>query len=310
MNYTCFLLPTDVEVSNKADGTYSTAVNYGLSEEDIASQQIPSRKPGESIFSEFDIPYANFISSGPKIVANEVQDQVFVDAVDEFGDNISLPGKHQVSSTEEGPIFPRSLHMMTKLGNRLLNDTDGFTNSSSLHEEEQSSLDELVRKNHRSVTPVPDVDPEAVQIFSPNNSEGDSQLLTEPIPQVAEVEEPEAYVPSLIASGGDIGSTEMADCQNVDMVNIVSDISVKDLEKQDPSGVNRLLASDMGDFEEETSMKAIVTSRSSQMCSVELLEGIIENEKSEKVLLSFILTKQNSYDCYPPFIVFFFLLFD
>lgn len=273
----------DVEVSNTADGTYSTAVNYGVSEEVIPPQQVPSRKPGESIFSEFDIPYANFIASGPNNVTDEVQ--VIVDAVDEFGENISLPGRHQVSSSEESPIFPRRSYMMVKLGNQLLNDTDGFTNSLSLHEEEQSSLDELVRKNHRSVTPVPDVDPADFQIISPNNSEGNSQHLTEPIPPVTQVEEPEADVPSLTASGGDICSSEMADCQNVDMVNIVSDISVKDLEKQEPSGVNSLFASDMGDFEDETSMKAIATSRSGQMYSAELLEGIIENEKSEKIAL-------------------------
>lgn len=273
----------DVEVSNTADGTYSTAVNYGVSEEVIPPQQVPSRKPGESIFSEFDIPYANFIASGPNNVTDEVQ--VIVDAVDEFGENISLPGRHQVSSSEESPIFPRRSYMMVKLGNQLLNDTDGFTNSLSLHEEEQSSLDELVRKNHRSVTPVPDMDPADFQIISPNNSEGNSQHLTEPIPPVTQVEEPEANVPSLTASGGDICSSEMADCQNVDMVNIVSDISVKDLEKQEPSGVNSLFASDMGDFEDETSMKAIATSRSGQMYSAELLEGIIENEKSEKIAL-------------------------
>lgn len=273
----------DVEVSNTADGTYSTAVNYGVSEEVIPPQQVPSRKPGESIFSEFDIPYANFIASGPNNVTDEVQ--VIVDAVDEFGENISLPGRHQVSSSEESPIFPRRSYMMVKLGNQLLNDTDGFTNSLSLHEEEQSSLDELVRKNHRSVTPVPDVDPADFQIISPNNSEGNSQHLTEPIPPVTQVEEPEADVPSLTASGGDICFSEMADCQNVDMVNIVSDISVKDLEKQEPSGVNSLFASDMGDFEDETSMKAIATSRSGQMYSAELLEGIIENEKSEKIAL-------------------------
>ncbi|KAL8092726.1 hypothetical protein AgCh_034839 [Apium graveolens] len=274
----------DVEVSNTADGTDSTAVNYGVSEEVIASQQVPSRKPGESIFTEFDIPYVNFITSGPSNVTNEVQDQVFVDAVDEFGENISLPGKHQVSCTEECPIFSRR-SLMAKLGNQLLSDTDGSTNSSSLHEEEQLSLDELVRKNHRSVTPVADVDPTAFQIVSPNSFYGNSQLLTEPIPPVTDVEEPEADVPSLAASGGDVCSSEMADCQNVDMVNIVLDVLVKDLEKQEPSGVKSLFSSGMGDFEDETSMKAIVTSRSGQMCSAELIEGIIENEKREKIAL-------------------------
>lgn len=275
----------DVEVSNTADGTYSTAVNYGVSEEVIASQQLPSRKPGELIFSEFDIPYVNFISSGPNNVTNEVQDQVFVDAMDEFCGNISLPGRHQVSSVEEGPVFPRRLDMLTEPGNQMLNDTDGFKNSLSLHEEEQSSLDELVRKNHRSVTPVADEDPAAVRNISPNNSEGSSQLLTEPILPVTEVEEPEADVPFLTASGGDIGSSEMADCQNVNMVNIVSDLSVKDPEKEELSGVNSLFAGDMGDFEDETSMKGIVTSQFGQMYSAELLEGIIENEKSEKIAL-------------------------
>ncbi|KAK1365780.1 hypothetical protein POM88_041341 [Heracleum sosnowskyi] len=105
-----FLLPIDVEVSNTADGTYSTVVNYEVSEEVITSQQLPSRKP------------------------------------------------------------------------------------------------------------------------------------------VTEVKEPEADVPFLTASGGDIGSSEMADCQNVNMVNIVSDISVKDPEKEEPSGVNSLFADDMGDI--------------------------------------------------------------
>ncbi|KAK1372950.1 nuclear mitotic apparatus protein 1-like [Heracleum sosnowskyi] len=275
----------DVEVSNTADGTYSTAVNHEVSEEVITSQQLPSRKPGESIFSEFDIPYENFISSGPNNITNEVQDQVFVDAMDEFGGNINLPGRHQVSSVEEGQVFPRRLNMLTELGNRMLNETDGFKNSLSLHEEEQSSLDELVRKNHRSATPVADEDPAAVQIISPNNSEGNSQLLTEPILPVTEVKEPEADVPFLTASGGDIGSSEMADCQNVNMVNIVSDISVKDPEKEEPSWVNSLFADDMGDFKDETSMKGIVTSRSGQMYSAELLEGIIETEKIEKIAL-------------------------
>lgn len=82
------------------------------------------------------------------------------------------------------------------------------------------------RKNHRYVTTVLAMLPVDFQIISPNNSEGNSQLLTEPIPPVVEVEEPKADVPSLTASGGDICSSEMDDCQNVDMVNIVSDIYI------------------------------------------------------------------------------------
>lgn len=56
--------------------------------------------------------------------------------------------------------------MLSNLGNLLSNDTYGFMNSSSLPVKEQSSLDELVRKNQRSVTPVADVNPAAVQILS------------------------------------------------------------------------------------------------------------------------------------------------
>lgn len=281
--YVVLLLPIDVEVSNTADGVYSAAVNYGVSEEVIAAQQAPSRKPGESIFPEFDIPFMNYNSSGLNNGANEVQDQVFVDAVGEFGENISLPEKDQVSSVEKGPIYSRRLDMIAKDGMRLLNDTDGLVDSSSVHEEEQSSLDKLVRKNNRSVTLVADVDAAAVQSISPNNLESNNQLVTEPIFPVPEVEKPEADGTSLTALGKDICCSEMADCEIVDLVNIVPDVSVKDLEKQEASGANSIFASDTDDFEGETSMRAIVTGRSGQMFSAELLEGIIENEKNEKV---------------------------
>ncbi|WOG94819.1 hypothetical protein DCAR_0314116 [Daucus carota subsp. sativus] len=275
----------NVEVPNTGGGTSGAGVNYGVSEKVIAAQQVSSRKPGESVSAEFDIPFVNFKSAGPSNVTNEVKDQVFVDAVDEFGENISLSGRRQVNSTEEDQIFPRRSSMLAERGNQPLNDTNGFVNSLSLHEEEQSSLDELVRKNHRSVTPVADVDPAAVQMISLNNSESNSQHVTEPISPVTEVEKPEADIASLAASGGDICSSEMVDYQNVNMVNITSDVSVEDLEKEEQSGVNSLFASDIGDFEDETSMEAIVTSRSGPMVSAELLEGIIENEKSEKIAL-------------------------
>ncbi|KAL8148949.1 uncharacterized protein LOC141708535 isoform X2 [Apium graveolens] len=130
---------------------------------------------------------------------------------------------------------------------------------------------------------VADVDPSPVQIISVNIPESSSKLVTEPVSPVTKVVEPEAGVPSLMVSGKDVTFSEVVDCENVD--NILSNISIKELEKGEPNGVKVLFSSEVNDFEDESSMKATVTSRSGQICTTELLEDVIENEKSEKTAL-------------------------
>ncbi|KAL8148951.1 hypothetical protein AgCh_006088 [Apium graveolens] len=213
---------------------------------------------------------------GPNTAANESHTQVYENG---FGKNVSLPERH---NAEAGPK-DISRPMVDDLFSNILYDTDGSVNSSFLDEEEKSNLDELVRKNHCSVSQVADVDPSPVQIISVNIPESSSKLVTEPVSPVTKVVEPEAGVPSLMVSGKDVTFSEVVDCENVD--NILSNISIKELEKGEPNGVKVLFSSEVNDFEDESSMKATVTSRSGQICTTELLEDVIENEKSEKTAL-------------------------
>lgn len=264
------LVYIDVQASDITGG------NDGVSEETVIDEQIPSRKPVESSrvkFGNFDL---NSIVSGPKTAANERHTQVYENG---FGKDVSLLERQ---NTEAGPK-DISRAMVDEFSNKILYDMDGSVNSSFLDEEEQSNLDELVRKNHRSVSQVADVDPSPVQIISMKIPESSLKLLTVPVSPVTQVGEPEAGDPSLMVSGEDVASSKMVDCENVEINNIVSDIPIKDLEKGEPNGVKDLFSSEVNDFEDVPFMKATVTSRSSQMCTTELLEDIIENEKSEKV---------------------------
>lgn len=262
----------DVQASDIAGG------NDGVSEETVINEQIPSTNPVESSKVEFGNFDLNSIVSGPNTAANESHTQVYVNG---FGKNVSLPERHY---TEAGSK-DTSRATVDEFFNNILYDTDGSVNSSFLDEEEQSNLDELVRKNHRSVSQVADVDPSSVQIISVNVPKSSSKIVTEPVSPVIRVGEPEAGVPSLMVSGEDVTSSEMVDCENIDIINIVSDISIKDLEKGEPNGVKDLFTSEVNDMEDESSMKATVTSRFGQMCTTELLEDIIENEKTEKIAL-------------------------
>ncbi|KAK1399004.1 nuclear mitotic apparatus protein 1-like [Heracleum sosnowskyi] len=259
----------DVQASDIAGG------NDGLSEETVIDEQIPSTKPVESNRVEFGNFDLNSIVSGPNTAANESHTQVYVNG---FGKNVSLPERH---NAEAGPK-DISRAMADEFLNNILNDTDGSVYFS--FPDEEQSKDELVRKNHRSVSQLADVDPSTVQIFSLNVPESSSKLVTEPVSPVTKVGEPEADVPSLMVSGEDITFSEMVDSEDVDISNIVSDISIKDLEKE-PNGVKDLFTTEVNDFEDESSMKATVTSRTGQMCTTELLEDIIENEKTEKIAL-------------------------
>lgn len=266
------LVYIDVQASDIAGG------NDGVSEETVIDEQILSTKPMESSRFEFGNFDLNSIVSGPNTAANESHTQVNENG---FSKDVSSPERH---NTEAGSK-DISRAMVDEFFNNILYDTDGSVNSSFLDEEEQTNLDELVRKNHRLVSQVANVDPSHVQIVSVSVPESSSKLVTEPVSPFTKVGEPEAGVPSLMVSGEDLTSSEMVDCEKVDTVNNVSNISIKDLENGEPNGVNDLFSSEVNDFEDESSMKAIVTGRSGQMCTTAFLDDIIENEKTEKVLV-------------------------
>lgn len=268
----------DVQASDIGVGMHSVSQNNGVSEEIAIDKQIPSTKPVESSRVEFGNLGQNSNVSGPNTTTNESHNQVYVNG---SGKSVNLPERH---STEAGPK-DISRAMVDELFNNMLYDTDGSVISSYLDEEEQSNLDELVRKNHRSATQVADIDPSPVQIISVNVPESSSKPVTEPVSPVTKNGEPEAGVPPLMISGEDVTSSEMVDCENVDIINIVSDLSIKDLKKGESNGMKDLNTSEVNDFEDESSMKATLTSRSGQMCTTKLLEDIIENEKTEKIAL-------------------------
>ncbi|XP_017253053.1 uncharacterized protein LOC108223359 isoform X1 [Daucus carota subsp. sativus] len=260
----------DFRASNTADGKHNNVGNVGISEEIVIDKQIPSAKPVESSNAEFGNLGLNSNGSGLGTGTSDGHSRVHVNA---FAKNVSLPEGHQVRSIEAGPE------------DALLNNADGSMDSSYLDEEEKASLGELVRKNHRSITQVVEVDLSPGEIISPHIPESSSQLVCEPGSPATKVGELEADVPSFIVLGEDVPFGYLVDCEIVDVMNRVSEILSEDLENEEPNGKKGRFTSEVDGFEDESSMKATVISRSDQMCTIELLGDVIENEKTEKIAL-------------------------
>lgn len=280
-----------MEASDKADQTYkdvsyANGGNDGVFEGNEINELVSSSKHGESSKVESDISYMKSTTLSCEIGTNEDHDQIYGDSVCE---NIILSSRHQESSTEEDMEVLNRLSGPTSRNDHLLEDSNGIVSWSTVIEEEQSSLDGKSLEMSYSVLQVT---PSPVQNCFPDAPESSIQLVAVPVMSINNVEEPEPSGPFIAVSGKDISSSEMVDCENESTVTtmVVPDTSITDLEKQEPSdscvaiSEKGLSTGEMYDLEDATAMDAMVMTQSGQICSTELLDDIIENARSEKVL--------------------------